>query len=201
MDLLTNKRNRMLAGGIALTVVAASGWGVLTASRHAPQNPGTQEAMSIAPTQDARARLIPAHSFAAPKAGGSVLRDTRQDAKEAVGPDPFYVQGPEPTARPIAGPKVGNPALYRLHSKPSAPPHLQFAEDSALKRVSGILHGANGVFAVVETDGISRMVQPGDVVSGALVLAIQNDGIMLRTKDDRIEQVPLSSAPQGVLAQ
>jgi len=70
--------------------------------------------------------------------------------------------------------------------------------NDTLRRVSGILHSTDGVYAVLETNGVSQTVQPGDDVGGAKVIAIQDDGVTLKTTDNVTLHVPLADTASVV---
>ena len=64
-------------------------------------------------------------------------------------------------------------------------------------RMSGVIFTDNAIKAVLETNGVSQQVQPGDSVEGGRVVSIQADGLVLRTSDNRLLRVPLSGAVTG----
>jgi len=63
--------------------------------------------------------------------------------------------------------------------------------------MSGVIFTDNAIKAVLETNGVSQQVQPGDAVDGGRVISIQADGLVLRTSDNRLLRVPLSGASTG----
>ena len=62
-------------------------------------------------------------------------------------------------------------------------------------RVSGIVNAAEGIFAVVEVNGNSQTVKPGDSIGGNKVASIQSTGITLHTEDGATITIPLSNGP------
>jgi len=62
--------------------------------------------------------------------------------------------------------------------------------------MAGVLFG-DGVYAILETNGKTEAVQPGDTVEGGKVISIEADGLTIKTDDDRTIHVPLSSTPTG----
>ena len=69
--------------------------------------------------------------------------------------------------------------------------------ESANNRVSGIVQ-TGGVYAIMESNGESKTVQPGDTVDGYKIISIQPDGLTATKVDsgDTIH-VPLSSTSTG----
>ena len=65
----------------------------------------------------------------------------------------------------------------------------------ASTRVSGIVNAAEGIFAVVEVNGNSQTVKPGDSIGGNKVASIQSTGITLHTEDGATITIPLSNGP------
>lgn len=63
-------------------------------------------------------------------------------------------------------------------------------------RVSGIVNAADGIFAVVEINGTSQTVKPGDALpDGSKVASIQSTGVTLHTPGGNAITVPLSNGP------
>jgi hypothetical protein len=67
------------------------------------------------------------------------------------------------------------------------------------RRVSGIMF-SNGVYALLEQNGQTYTVQPGDMVEGDRVLSIEADGIMMKTANNVVIRVPLSEGDSGATA-
>ena len=123
----------------------------------------------------------------------------------AVGPDPFKIpNGAEKAAKiaaRLAGPKlplrdaIGPLNLFQI--RPPAPPPVPVLPDvgnggggnttvgpdpAARYRLSGIINGTDGINAIIEVDGQSQSVKPGDSLSdGAKVTNIQATSVTLRT--------------------
>jgi hypothetical protein len=68
-------------------------------------------------------------------------------------------------------------------------------ETSPTMRVSGVVQTATGVHAILNDNGQSQEVQPGDAVDGGTVVSIQSDGLTLRATDGSLVHVPLGGAP------
>jgi len=125
----------------------------------------------------------------------------------ANGPDPFKVPQPLPdkslqtaTTRGVSSlPQIPSPFLSTWQPpKPPAPPVAPnpVASTSSLlagRRMAGVLYG-NGVYAILETNGKSQAVQPGDTVDGGKIISIEADGITLKTLDDKVIKIPMSSS-------
>lgn len=133
----------------------------------------------------------------------------------AKGPDPFRVPGYHPF-------RVSQAAVDALRVRNALPPVFiqQYqskdqlllrtkgerqainplattAEVSSSMRMSGVITSDNSIKALLENNGVSTQVQPGDMVDGGKVLSIQADGLTLRTSDNRLVRVPLSGTLTG----
>lgn len=139
-----------------------------------------------------------------------------------VGPDPFYTKPPPrikltpfgrinpgddtsiPPLPPITPPTNGQigpdgtPIVPINVADPNSPTPDQPVINDQLRRVSGILHSSDGVYAVLETNGVSQTVQPGDDVGGAKVTAIDDNGVTLKTDSNVVLHVPLSDTASVV---
>lgn len=133
----------------------------------------------------------------------------------AKGPDPFKVPGYHPfrvSQAAVDALRVRNSlppiSIQRYPPKDAlVPPALKGGpaaqtfsltpEVSASMRMSGVITSADSVKALLESNGVSTQVQPGDTVDGGKVLSIQPDGLTLRTADNRLVRVPLSGTPTG----
>lgn len=132
----------------------------------------------------------------------------------AKGPDPFKVPGYRPfrlTPFALNLLRVRNflPAvsLQKYPPKDALVPPIkgkrpefltQTTPDvSSTMRMSGVITSDTSIKALLESNGVSTQVQPGDTVDGGKVLSIQPDGLILRTADSRLVRVPLSGTPTG----
>jgi len=141
-----------------------------------------------------------------------------------VGPDPFYTKPPPrikvpgfgnrinlnndntlPQLPPLTNPTNGqyDPQGNLVQPLPPVDPNTPNPDNvvvnDQLRRVSGILHSSDGVYAVLETNGVSQTVQPGDDVGGAKVMAIDDNGVTLKTTDSHLTlHVPLSDTASVV---
>jgi len=132
-----------------------------------------------------------------------VVATTKPDP--ATVPDPFKlpkVEEPKSDVRMIGIP--GIPAIPSPLLSNWRPP-IKLADNtggsvagteasSAGRRMAGVLFG-DGVYAILETNGKTEAVQPGDTVEGGKVVSIEADGLTIKTDDDRTIHVPLSSTP------
>ncbi len=133
----------------------------------------------------------------------------------AKGPDPFKVPGYHPfhvSQASLNASRVRNalPAVFiqrypprdqlviktRRGVQPLVPLTLT-PEVSSSMRMSGVVTSDNSIKALLERNGVSTQVQPGDTVDGSKVISIQADGLTLRTSDNRLLRVPLSGTPTG----
>jgi hypothetical protein len=130
-----------------------------------------------------------------------------------VGPDPFYTKPPSHFSpkfprNPVPNPDdirqlpqvpqlVQDPTQQVQNGQQEQLPPTPETNDS-FRRVSGILHSSDGVYAVLETNGVSQTVQPGDDVGGAKVTGIDDNGVTLKTDDNKVLHVPLSDTATAV---
>jgi hypothetical protein len=63
----------------------------------------------------------------------------------------------------------------------------------ASARVSGVIQTDTGVQAILEDNGQSQAVQPGDEVAEGKVISIQSDGLTLKLGNGSIVRVPLAA--------
>jgi hypothetical protein len=129
------------------------------------------------------------------------------------GPDPFKVPYVKPIPFKGRAPKdprlaaIPDTKIFRVPSdggivKPPVLPRPIRVVSNVGRRMSGALTSdANGVYAILETDGASQAVQPGDRIKGGKVISIQSDTITVLTDDNQTIKVPLSpistGGPQG----
>jgi hypothetical protein len=146
---------------------------------------------------------------AAPAASAVPVIAKPVSADPRIGADPFAIPGSQKQLAKIKNlvvPKTPLSAvlpamnLYQLHPVMVAaipPPDLGAiggATQLADTRVSGIVTAADGIYAVVEVNGNSQTVKPGDsLADGSKVAAIQPTGITLHTPSGESIIVPLSS--------
>ncbi len=115
--------------------------------------------------------------------------------------DPFYVtwrRKPLPPD-PFAQVQPLQVATTTVLAPPSQPVHVREVAD---RRVAGILTG-KGVFAILEKDGQSEIVKPGQVTSdGYKVVAITTNSVKLQKQDGNIiitQVVPLTDQSTGAV--
>ncbi len=150
-----------------------------------------------------------------PAAGAPAAKPPAAPLNAAKGPDPFKVPGYRPF-------RVSQAALDSLRVRYALPPVFiqQYTDKNALvsssrrggppvapltaipevsssMRMSGVITSDNSIKALLENNGVSTQVQPGDTVDGSKVISIQADGLTLRTSDNRLMRVPLSGTPTG----
>ena len=135
----------------------------------------------------------------------------------AVGPDPFQIpNGAQKIAninKMLAGPKlplrdaIGPLNLFQIHP-PSPPPapvlpdvsggqgggNTVTADPASRYRLSGIINGTDGINAIIEVDGQSQSVKPGDSLpDGTKVTNIQATSVTLRTNSGAALNLQLSA--------
>lgn len=165
----------------------------------------TAQAKKMAAAKAASAAAAKKQALA--KASGKPSPAGKQVASDqpnpATVPDPFKLpKVPEPPVQQAPAdwiPGVGqvpSPILtnYRNTSTNIKPPPSAPTPEptSAGRRMAGVLFG-NGVYAILETNGKTESVQPGDTVEGGKVISIEADGLTIKTDDDRMIKVPLSA--------
>ncbi len=146
-------------------------------------------------------------------AGAAAAKTPTPPLNAAKGPDPFKVPGYRPfhvSTALLNALRVRNavPAVYiqQYTSRDKLLPGLTrgkrrqplgslIPEVSSSMRMSGVITSDNSIKALLESNGVSTQVQPGDTVDGGKVLSIQPDGLTLRTSDNRLVRVPLSGTP------
>jgi hypothetical protein len=145
----------------------------------------------------------------APAASATPVIAKPVSADPRNGADPFAIPGSQKQLakiRNLVVPKIPLSAvlpamnLYQLHPVMVAsvpPPDLGAVNgvtQLADTRVSGIVTAADGIYAVVEVNGNSQTVKPGDsLADGSKVAAIQPTGITLHMPSGESVIVPLSS--------
>ena len=136
--------------------------------------------------------------------------------RKAANADPFLVPGallPKPTI--AATPPISAVLPYvnivrvlpKSSTSPGGPPPIDPGtrppEVSTTQRMSGVLFTDKGIVGLLETNGQTQQVYPGDTVNdgSARVISIQSDGLILRRQsDNRLVRVPLSGVATGAAA-
>ena len=123
--------------------------------------------------------LPDAHKTLAAAAGLNVPGGLRPSLRDTLPPlDLFTLHPPAPqVASSVSLPNGGDQSL-------------------AGTRVSGIVTAADGIFAVLDVNGSSQTVKPGDSLpGGSKVASIQSTGVTLHTPEGNTITVPLSNGP------
>jgi len=128
-----------------------------------------------------------------------------------IGPDPFSIPGGQKNyARQVNAALVGSasgmPPLLRdilprndlfTISPPSPPPVVVLPNSdpgSQNYKLTGVLNSDGSVLAILETNGQSQTVKPGDSLSdGGKVVSIQDTSVTLRTPSGTTVSIPLST--------
>jgi len=149
------------------------------------------------------------------QAAAAGLKTPAPPLNAAKGPDPFKVPGYHPfrvSQAAVDALRVRNalPLVFIQQYTPkdqlmlktkrgtqAVNPLTTTPEVSSSMRMSGVITSDNSIKALLESNGVSTQVQPGDTVDGGKVLSIQADGLTLRTSDNRLVRVPLSGTPTG----
>lgn len=175
--------------------------------------PVVRTASAAQPLQTANVALVAQRAGGAKTAGASTQDPTV--VNPMVGADPFALPAKGKTITRTAARQAGAVGgtrmplgqvlspynLFAIHEpKSSAPPVIDLAEQPgadqmlADTRVSGIVNADDGIFAIVETNGNSQTVKPGDkLLDGSKVASIQPTGITLHTLSGGIISLPLSN--------
>jgi hypothetical protein len=128
-----------------------------------------------------------------------------------VGPDPFSIPGGAKNyAKQVNSALLGNGSgmppllrdilpridLYRI-PPPSPPPFVVVPSSdpaSQIYKLTGVLNSEGSVLAILETNGQSQTVKPGDSLSdGGKVVSIQDTSVTLRTPGGTTVSIPLST--------
>ena len=193
-----------------------------------PGGPGGPPGFAGGPPQ-MRPRTLRGVPPARPAVGVATVAAIKRpdNVNPANGPDPFRIpNGAKKLAdlnAKLAGPKlplrdaIGPLNLFQIH--PPAPPpapalpdvttstgngNTVTADPASHYRLSGIINGTAGINAIVEVDGQSQSVKPGDSLSdGSRVTNIQATSVTLRTANGAALNLQLSagSPDQGTNTQ
>lgn len=113
----------------------------------------------------------------------------QQAQREIAALPPLTIYNPRPTAGNDTGTATGQPT----------DPSLTEGPDTTSRRMAGLVVGKNA-YAILEIDGQTAVVKPGDVLPDlSRVERIERDRILLR-KGNRPIFVPLSANPAGAAA-
>ena len=128
------------------------------------------------------------------------------------GPDPFSIPGGLKRQALNGGPNVAGlkgmkaplrdilPAFNLFKLQPPAPPpapplpdRLTASGPAPMVRVVGIVNAADGIYAILEVNGQSQTVKPGDsLLDGSRVTAIQATSVTLRSGAGVSTSLPLT---------
>ncbi|BDI31252.1 hypothetical protein CCAX7_33030 [Capsulimonas corticalis] len=171
----------------------------------APGAPGSGYGPSV-PGAPATATAGVAGKTPSPNGAPQVPVVTAQTVSK--GPDPFKVPFHPPIKTPERALKdpiiaaVPNTKIWRVASdptiiKPVVPKVRRIASNLPRRMAGALMSDANGVYAILETNGQAQTVQPGDRISGGKVVSIQSDAITVLTDDNQTVKVPLSATSTG----
>ena len=129
----------------------------------------------------------------------------------AIGPDPFSIPGGQKiyakqVNAALVGTASGMPPLLRdilprndlftLHAPSPLPSVVEPNSDPGSQnyKLTGVLNSEGSILAILETNGQSQTVKPGDSLSdGGKVVSIQDTSVTLRTPGGSTVSVPLST--------
>lgn len=223
MNIFKDKKNTPIIVGLVVVVAIVAVFFSLYAtgnlggsgSTDTAAAPNPSPSTASAPAQPMRAGSIPGTPSAgpAPLANPSAAVSGKSDAAPSAKKpalmlttkDPFRLpkvknEDPGATGRAVAAlSRAQIPALsiasYRSRDSIKPPSSISpIAAPNPNQRVSGVLY-SNGIYAILETNGNSESVRPGQAVEGGRVVSIQSDGLTLLTDDKQTVKVPL--APGG----
>ena len=206
MDWLKDKKNKPIVAAIASIVIVA----VAVMMFFMFKGPSEEESMDMAtnPSADMPAATTPAPAPGAPPATPAVATAPATGSQVSITPmeswrkDPFLPLNYKPPrnnsvkARPrIIDLPLG--ALFAPRARKIAAIALPEPPQPA-RRMAGLL--LNGrIFAIIESNGKSEIVQPGDILSDrlAVVEKIERDRVILKTTSEhpRYIVVRMAAAP------
>lgn len=225
MDWLKDKKNQPIVAGIlAVVIVAAVVLVYMTQFRgSAPEMPATTGDMSadgMAPPDSSG--MMPPDTSGAPgampgaPAGGTApgtpaaapaapagVQMASATPMETWRGDPFLPVGYKPPVKNKVKPKprIIDFPFYKFPTPPKElPPELVPEPQQPVRRMAGILLN-DRVYAIIESNGQSEIVQPGDVLKDRLakVEKIEADKVILKTTTDhpRYLVVRMASSPNA----
>lgn len=172
-----------------------------TATQNKAAKPNAKVAAKPKSPANPKAKTNVASAAGAPgKKPGAVKVASLVGAPAGARPDPFVIPGvrayvpPKPSVVSFAPTPIVTNFVPPLPPAPR-PPVTGPATVAELPndRVSGIMLN-NGVYAIMDADGQSQVVQPGDTLPGGeKVVSIQSDSVTLRTVDNQTVNLPLSA--------
>jgi len=180
------------------------------AAAKVPGKPGATAANKPGAANKAAAAKKLAATPGKPAAPGTVQVASTAMAPPNPRPDPFLIPG---TGINRAAPRQPVTALAPTHIitnwHPYIPPpptlptvaNAPGGQAASLPgdRVAGIMMN-NGVYAIMESNGQSQVVQPGDTLPGGeRVVSIQNDSVTLRTTGNQVVNLPISAGSGGTM--
>ena len=219
---LKDKKNLPIVVGLGVTVLVLAVVAMLFEMNILPPKPSAPDVASVPLSGQPPGTLPgdmppapgPPSNGAPPAVNPSAKTPAAPSAPQNVakGPDPFRA----PLAKPQIDPALKEASRVRNTLPPVfiqqyTPPDQLAAQGTSNKspaidlapqvstsmRMSGVVFTDNAIKAILETNGVSQQVQPGDLVDGGRVISIQADGLTLRTADNHLMRVPLSGATTG----
>ncbi len=229
MEWLKNPKNTPIVGAIAgviILVALFSMWWFVLRTPSAPEAPQDQAAMPAeavdpnaapdavpvdagapAPAPDEAAPVDPsaAPAPAAPPAGEQVASAQPMETWRA---DPFLPIGykPPPKAKVQPKPRIMDFPFMKLPVKITTAGVGKKVEKPEIaqpsRRMAGILLD-DRIYAIIETNGVSQVVQPGDYTTDrlALVERIEPDKVVLKTVDDKPRYITVKMASSPIVQQ
>jgi hypothetical protein len=173
-------------GGTATGAGTAAGGAQVAGGGGAPAGAGGTQLAAAVPGQTLGAAPATVNLLGAVNKGsGEMTARTRPDPLINIEPPPPKLT-PEDRYLP--------PAVYTVEGglRPAGA-EIGTTETIANHRVAGIKFGG-GAWAILEKDGRTRVVKPGDVVQGTKVTAIGRNSVFVVDAEGRKWQVPLKAA-------
>ncbi len=115
---------------------------------------------------------------------------------EAWRPDPFLpLDYKPPKSGPKPKPRIADFPFINLGGMAPPPPPPPADTPQPPRRMAGVLVGSK-IYAIIETNGESEIVQPGDTLKDrlAVVERIERDRVVLKTKDPRPKYIVVRMA-------
>ncbi|HUT75229.1 MAG TPA: hypothetical protein VM221_10420 [Armatimonadota bacterium] len=188
---MSAKDKQKLAIAVGLVVVVAVALYFLVLRKPAPEAELAPPPIAARPVAPRPAPIAAAQVLAAAQAA-KPLELSRPDPFEPLIKqiEPIWPVGQRP---PVAAEEVGiGPVVANL-----LPLDIPGVRES--RRMAGVLWNEH-VWAIIETERTTAVVQPGDVVEGNTIRAISPQGMILTTKRGMIDEVKLQGRIPAAVA-
>jgi len=216
MEWLNDKKNQPIVAGVAIAVILGAlfcaYWFVIRKPADSVNIPDqSQQAVALPPADGSQpaaggapaAMPDPAASQAGTVAQAPAAQPSSGTSVVAMKPmetwrgDPFLPIGYKPPVRKVrVTPRIQDFPFERIFTHQRKKVEGTKAEiQQPSRRMAGILLG-DRVYAIIETNGATQVVQPGDYTMDrlAVVTRIENDKVILKTVDEKPRYVTVTMA-------